>query len=180
MIDLLLRTYDSASQKLTCSSGEVLPLLARLSFASTLFLFFWRSAMTKFGEGFTGLFLPSDGAYYQILPARYEAAGFDSQALGFFDWLVVFTGTWAEVLLPLMIVFGLWTRLAALGMIGFIVVMSIVDVSYHGVAAGQMFDGLPTGLILDQRLFWGLTLFILLALGGGFLSIDKFLLRFRA
>lgn len=175
----MIRLYQRFGNFFSSISGELLPLLARLVFASTLMLFFWRSAMTKLGDGFTGLFLPSMNAYAQVLPTRFEAVGYDTDALGFLDWMIVVAGTWGEILLPIMIIVGLWTRLAALGMIAFITVMSYVDIYAHGVASGVMFDGDPAGMILDQRLYWGLSLLILLCHGSGKFSLDQLLNRFR-
>ncbi len=43
-----------------------------------------------------------------------EAVGYDVSQLGIFHWLVVTAGTLAEFILPLLIVIGLLTRLAAL------------------------------------------------------------------
>ncbi len=174
-MNTILNLHDRLAHSLNNIASEILPLLARLIFASTLMLFFWRSAMTKLGDGFMGLFTPSINAYAQILPTRFEAVGYDTDALGFLDWLVVFAGTWGEILLPIMIILGLWTRLASLGMMIFIIVMSYVDICAHGVAAGTLFDGNPTGLILDQRLYWGLALCILLCHGAGRLSVDHLL-----
>ena len=178
-MNLLFVLHDRFAYSLNHIASEILPLLARLVFASTLTLFFWRAAMTKLGDGFAGLFVPSIGAYAQVLPTRFEAAGYDPDALGFLDWLIVFAGTWGEIILPIMIVLGLGTRLAAIGMMAFILVMSYVDICAHGVIPGTMFDGDPTGIILDQRLYWGLALLILLCHGAGKLSLDQFLYRFR-
>lgn len=175
----LLALHDRFACFMRGIAGETLPLLARFVFASTLLLFFWRSAMTKLGEGFTGLFSPSINAYAQVLPKAFEAVGYDPDAMGVLEWGVVFMGTWGEILLPIMIVLGLWTRLAALGMVVFIAVMSYVDVCGHGVAPGAMFDGDPAGLILDQRLYWGLALLVLLTHGAGRVSLDYLLYRFR-
>ncbi|MEL6167242.1 MAG: DoxX family protein [Pseudomonadota bacterium] len=156
----------------------VLPTLARLIFAGTLFVYYWNSAQTKFGEGIVGLVRPSDGAYIQIFPRVIEAAGYDFSQLGAFHYLVVIAGTWAEVILPILIVIGLLTRLAALGMIGFVAVQSWVDVVGHGLGAadiGRWFDGLPSALIVDQRAFWVFLLLVLVLRGAGPLSVDRLL-----
>ncbi len=162
--------------------GAVLTTLARLVFLATLATFFWTSATTKLGDGIMGILSPSTGAYAQILPAQIEAAGYDVSELGVLSWLVVVAGTWAEFLLPFLIVVGLFTRSAALGMIGFIVVMSIVDVVGHGAGAvtiGAWFDNVPDAKILDQRALWILLLLVPLTRGAGPLSIDAFFLRRR-
>ncbi len=155
--------------------GHVLATLARLVFLATLATFFWSSAMTKLGDGIGGIVSPSAGAYVQILPVQMEAVGYDPSQLGFLAWLVVVAGMWAEFLLPALVVLGLFTRAASLAMIGFIVVMSIVDVAGHGVGAatiGAWFDNVPDARILDQRAFWILLLLIPLTRGAGPLSLD--------
>ena len=160
----------------------LMPLLARFTFAATLLVYFWSSAMTKLGDGVLGLFRPSVGAYAQIFPQQLEAAGYDAGQLSILHWLVVVAGTWAEFLLPTLVVLGLATRLAALGMIGFITMQSLTDIYGHGIEAatiGAWFDRLPDGVILDQRLFWGFTLAYLVVRGAGALSLDA-LLRHRA
>jgi putative oxidoreductase len=73
---------------------------------------------------------------------------------------------------------GLLTRLAALGMIGFIFVQSIVDITGHGVAGadiGAWFDKASSALILDQRSFWVFALIVLVVRGAGPLSLDRVL-----
>ncbi len=160
--------------------GAALATLARLVFLATLATFFWASAMTKLGEGFAGVFSPSAGAYVQILPAQMEAVGYDPSALGFFAWLVVLAGMWAEFVIPALIVLGLFTRAASLAMIGFILVMSLVDIFGHGADAatiGMWFDNTPDAKILDQRLFWLLLLAVPIARGAGPISLDALLNR---
>ncbi|MDQ2089244.1 DoxX family protein [Marimonas arenosa] len=158
----------------------LLPTLARLLFAALFLVYFWNSALTKLGDGFLGLFSPSLGAYAQIFPRAMEAAGYDSSQLGLFHWAVVLAGTWAEFLLPALVVLGLLTRLAALGMIGFVLVQTLTDLYGHGVIAeakslGAWFDGDPGSLILDQRSLWIFLLLVLVIKGGGALSLDRLL-----
>jgi putative oxidoreductase len=42
---------------------------------------------------------------------------------------------------------------------------------------GAWFDRMPDGVILDQRMFWVLTLAIIVFKGAGWLSLDRFLTR---
>ena len=147
-------------------------------FAAVLLMYFWKSGLTKLGDGIGGIFSPSLGAYAQIFPKQMEAVSYDVSQLGFFHWLVVLAGTWAEFILPLLIVVGLLTRLAALGMIGFVAVQSLTDLYGHGgiehaKTLGAWFDGLPDGIILDQRMFWVFVLLTLVAKGAGALSLDR-------
>lgn len=160
----------------------LLPLLARFTFAAVLLPYFWASGLTKLGDGLLGLFKPALGAYAQIFPRTLEAAGYDVSALGLWHWAVVTAGTWAEFVLPLLVVLGLLTRLSALGMLGFIAVQSLTDLYGHGGIAhpetlGAWFDRHPDGLILDQRAFWAFTLLVLVVKGAGALSVDQILFR---
>lgn len=98
------------------------------------------------------------------------------------DTSIVLAGTYAEFILPALIALGLFTRLASVGMIGFISMMSCVDISGHNADAttiGQMFDRLPYGIIMDQRLLWVFVLSILAIKGAGPLSLDRILKVFR-
>lgn len=150
--------------------SSAISLCARLIFASVLLPFFFTSFLTKI-SGFS----LTAGAYFQILPRQFEAAGYDPAQISWPLHLVVIGGTLAEGLLPLLIVLGLATRLAALAMIGFLVVMSLTDIFGHGVDAttiGMIFDTDPSGLILDQRLLWAFPLAVLVPLGGGAISLD--------
>lgn len=178
----LLRLHDRAFARLETLADPLLPLLARFAFAAALLGYFWASATTKLGDGFLGFLLPSSGAYAQIFPRQFEAAGYDVSQLGAFHWLVVTAGTWAEFLLPLCIVIGLFTRLAALGMTGFVAVQSLTDLYGHRAiddpqTLGAWFDRMPDALILDQRLLWTVLLAIVVIKGAGALSLDRLLAR---
>lgn len=176
-MNILIQKYKTLTQHIE-RLDELLPVLARFIFAAVLLLYFWKSALTKLGDGITGLFQPSTGAYVQIFPRAFEAAGYDSSQLSLFQHLVVLAGTWAEFVLPALIIVGLLTRLAALGMIGFVAVQSLTDLYGHGGIAhpgtlGAWFDRLPDGLILDQRAFWVFVLLVLVIKGAGPLSLDR-------
>ncbi|MEW9918889.1 DoxX family protein [Marimonas sp. MJW-29] len=153
----------------------LIPTLARFLFAAILTVYFLNSGLTKLGEGVSGIWTPSVGAYAQIFPKALEAAGYDTSALGLYHWLVVLAGTWAEFLLPVMIVLGVLTRLAAIGMIGFVVVQSLTDVYGHGQASeiGAWFDRFPDAIILDQRALWVFLLLTLVIKGAGPISFDR-------
>ena len=150
----------------------LLPTAARFGFIAVLLGYYWSSALTKF-DGHPFAF--TLGAYYQILPGVTEAAGYDPAAIHPFFTLIVLLGSSAEVVLPLLLLLGLFTRLAALGMMGFVVVQSLVDVTGHDVTAGGWFDRASDGLILDQRLFWLFILLVMLAKGAGPISLDRLL-----
>ena len=155
----------------TRTGDWLVPTLARLVFAGVLFGYFWASAMTKLD----GLFTPSMGAYAQIFPKAFEAVGYDVGQMGIWHRLVVLAGSWAEFVLPVLIVLGLLTRAAALGMVGFVLVQSLTDILGHGAAAGAWFDRASDALILDQRAFWVFLLAVLVLKGPGPLSADRFL-----
>jgi len=164
--------FDAAERRL---APWLVPTLARLVFAGVLLVYFWASAATKPGDGLLGFLAPSAGAYIQIFPRAVEAAGYDVSRLGAWHWAVVTAGTWAEFILPALILLGLATRLAALGMIGFVAVQSATDVVGHGVAGadlGAWFDRAPDALILDQRAFWLFLLAVLALRGAGPVSLD--------
>jgi len=172
---MISNRYFFLSNTLSKVGADVSPLLARLLFGLTLFAFFWKSAFTKFDDGLAGLWTPSVGAYAQILPTRFETVGYDPSAMNALEWAIVIAGSYAELVLPMLIVIGLFTRFAALGMVGFILVMSFVDVSGHGIALGSLLDSNPSTLIPDQRLFWIFPLIVLTLQGGGFWSVDRLL-----
>lgn len=179
-MNILISNYRRVAAGLDAASPLLLPTLARLVFAAVLLFYFWTSAATKLGPGLTGFLMPSDGAYIQIFPQSAEGFGYDFSQFGLFHWAVVTAGTWAEFVLPLLITLGLFTRLAALGMIGFVAVQSYVDVYGHGVAGdtlGAAFDAASGALIWDQRLLWVFVLVVLVLKGGGALSLDRLLQR---
>lgn len=170
----------AVTDRIDAAGDAVLPTLARFVFAGVLFAYYWASALTKVGDGPLGLLRPSVGAYAQIFPRQMEAVGYDVSQLGWWHWAVVAAGTWAEFLLPLAIVAGLATRLAALGMIGFILLQSLTDIVGHGLSpadVGAWFDRAPGALILDQRALWVLLLVVLVFRGGGPVSLDRLVNR---
>ena len=180
-MNTLLSLHNQIFERVERLDG-LLPLLARFLFAAILVPYFWASATTKLGDGLLGFLFPSSGAYAQIFPKAFEAASYNTDNLGVFHWAVVVAGTWAEFLLPLLIVVGLATRLAALGMIGFVTVQSLTDLYGHGGIAhegtrGAWFDRAPDALILDQRALWIFLLVALVIKGAGLLSVDRALFR---
>lgn len=91
-------------------------------------------------------------------------------------------GTYAEFILPILIVVGLFTRLSSFAMIGFIFVMSFVDVQFHGADAatvGAWFDRMHNSAILDQRLLWLFPLVYLLIKGAGPFSLDMLAVKYN-
>lgn len=171
--------FTAVARGLSAAAPDLLPLLARLVFAGVLAGYFWASALTKFDGPFT----PSVGAIAQIFPRAFEAVGANTDALGLWHWAVALAGGYAELILPALLILGLFARLAALGMIGFVIVQSLTDIFGHGVDAaivGVWFDRAPDALILDQRGFWLLLLSVPLLLGPGWLALDRVVWRQQA
>lgn len=159
-----------------------LGLAARLTFASVLLGYFLNSALTKVGSGFPDFLIPGTGAYVQILPTLTKSVGYDTDKISFIPWGIIVTmGTYAEFVLPVLVVIGLFTRLSALGMIGFIFVMSYVDIYFHNIdekTLGAPFDRFQDSVIADQRLLWLFPLVYLVIRGAGMVSVDGLLSRF--
>ncbi len=157
-------------------NGWFLGLAARFIFAAVLWIYFLNSARTKVGDGILGFFTIRDNAYYQIALPAVDAAGGDVSQVAFIPWgLMVFMGTYGEFILPLLVVLGLFARIAALGMIAFIGVQTLVDVTVHQVGPetiGALFDRFPDAVILDQRLLWVFPLVYVAVKGAGAVSLD--------
>ncbi|MEM6617628.1 MAG: DoxX family protein [Pseudomonadota bacterium] len=155
------------------TDGWLLGFAARAVFAGVLLMYFLNAAFTKF-EG--GPFSIADAAYFQIIPPIVEAAGYDASQVAFFPWgFIVYLGSYSEIILPILIVIGLWTRIAALGMIGFTIVQSYVDIAFHGAdeaTVGAWFDNLSNAAIVDQRAFWIFLFLFLVLKGPGAISLD--------
>lgn len=151
-------------------------LLARLVFAAVLLVYFLNSSSGKLGRGFPGIFTVTDNAYFQILPTVVERYGYDASQIPFFPWdVIVYLGAYSELILPILIVVGLFTRLAALGMIAFVCVQSYVDIfllKADATAIGGWFDHLSDSAILDQRALWIFLLAYLVIYGAGRVSLD--------
>ena len=172
----LISLHNSVFSALERADRWLVPTLARFTFVAVLFVYYWNSGLTKLGDGLFGIFTPSLGAYAQIFPRAMEAAGYDVSQLGLFHWAVVVAGTAAEFILPILIAVGLLTRLASLGMIGFITLQSLTDIYGHGADAdtiGAWFDRFSDAHIIDQRAFWVFVLLVLVIKGAGPLSLDR-------
>ncbi len=166
----LISMHNALASALDRHAGIIIPTLARLVFAAVLLFYFWNSAGTKIDGS---IFSPSAGAFGQIFPKAAEAALYDVTQLTLFQRLVIFMGTVAEYVLPALLLLGLLTRVAALGMIGFIFVQTVVDVTGHGVKLGGWFENTIT--VLDQRTMWAFLLLVLVIKGAGPLSLDRLL-----
>lgn len=172
MIRTAIETHADLSRRLDTAAPWLIPTLARIVFALTLFVYFWNSAGTKIDGS---IFSPSAGAFGQIFPAAAEAALYDVSQLTVLQRGIILAGTVAEYVLPALIVAGLLTRLAALGMIGFVVVQTFVDVTGHGATLGRWVDAAPG--LLDQRTMWVFLLSVLVIRGAGPFSLDALIAR---
>ncbi|MCI4660301.1 MAG: DoxX family protein [Neomegalonema sp.] len=181
--DDLMDLHQEAFRRLQAGLEDwFLGLFVRFAFASVLLLYYWNSALLKVidpakgAEGWLDYLTVRDNALSQIAPKALEAVEYDANQLGIGYWLMAYLGTYAEFILPALIVLGLFTRLASLGMIGFVAMQTWVDVSGHGSASGipeKMFDHLSNHVIADQRLLW-IVLFVYLAIrGAGAFSLDR-------
>lgn len=182
MIRTIQTLHDKVFRTLQWAAGDwFMGLAARFVFSSVLLVYFLHSSMTKVGDGFPGFLVPKIGAYAQILPMIAEQADYDLSKIAFVPWgIIVLFGTYAEFVLPILILLGLFTRFASLAMIVFIAVMSYVDVHYLGLKAsdvGALFDRVHDSVIADQRLLWVLPLVYLAIHGGGAISLDRLLPR---
>lgn len=182
MIETLTRIYNSVFGGIqSATENWLLGLSARIAFSSVLFFYFLNSAMTKIGSGFPGVLVPQSGAYAQILPAVAERYNYDASTIPFIPYgAIVFAGTYAEFILPVLILLGLFTRVASLGFLGFIAMMSYVDIAFHGAEAktiGAFFDRVQDSAIADQRVLWVFPLIYLLLRGPGLISVDAVLGR---
>ena len=156
--------------------GWLVETLARFAFLAVLFVYYLNSGLGKFDEG---IFPPGFGAYISILGepvmAQYE---YEVANVPFHLDLIVYAGSITEILLPILIVIGLFTRVAAVGMIFFVLVQSYVDVAMHGVSGddvGAWFDNQSGALLWDQRTLWVFLLLVLAIRGAGALSLDRLL-----
>jgi len=177
MIKTIVSLHDRVFGALQGAVESWLPgLLARFVFAAVLLVYFLNSASKKIGEGALGFLSVTDNAYFQILPPIVEQYGYDASQVPLFPWdIIVYLGTYSEIILPVLIVVGLFTRIAALGMIVFVIVQSYVDIAFHGVDAetiGAWFDRFSDAVIMDQRAMWLFLLAYLVIRGAGAVSLD--------
>ena len=184
MIGFFRRIHDSIFGFLISSTESWLPgLMARFVFAAVLFMYFFNSAKTKVGELPSGFFQVQDGAYFQIIPTVVERFGYDATQVPLIPYkLIVFAGTYSEFILPVLLVIGFFTRIAAFGMVVFIAVQTYVDIAIHNVGAetiGSWFDRINNSAIMDQRALWVFLLLYLVIYGAGKLSLDYLFTRER-
>ena len=101
MTNPVTRLHQATFELIQAALQDWFPgLLARVTFASVLFFYFFNSAKTKVGDGLQGFLQVQDNAYFQILPKVIEQFGYDaSQVPSFpYQW-IVYAGTYSEFIL---------------------------------------------------------------------------------
>jgi putative oxidoreductase len=86
----------------------------------------------------------------------------------------------AQTVLPVLLVVGLATRIAASGMIGLIAMTAMIDIFARNAppeVIGALFDASPYDPISDLRLLWITVLAVPAVLGGCGLSLDGLIRR---
>lgn len=179
MITFLKEVHVSVFRGVQSVTESWLPgLAARLIFSSVLLFYFLNAALTKVGSGFPGSFIVQGNTYAQMFPKLFESVSYDASKIAFLPYgLIAYAGTYAEFILPVLLLVGLFTRAAALGMMGFIAVMTYTDITGHGAKVGGFFDRFQDAAIADQRLLWLFPLIYLVIHGPGMISLDAILGR---
>ena len=148
----VLTLYDSLTAWLSSRLPEGIALLAtRVALAGI----FWRSGRTKVEEG-TALTI-SDTTYF-LFENEYTGIPLPVD-------LAVPLATWAEQLFPILLVLGLFTRFAALSLL---IMTLVIQIFVYPEAWWQ------------THLLWAAMAAILIARGGGLLSLDASLASRRA
>lgn len=165
----------------------LLATLARAAFAAVLLPFFLVSAASKLGgtpysvgPDVPGTLL-SLGAFHRLVPWTIDAAT-GMPLAGPLLSLGLQALVLAELVLPVLLVAGLFTRTAGGGLIAVVVGTALVDILAHGAppdAAGALFDANPFGGIIDAAVLWVALLAIPLVLGAGPFSLGAAWRRLR-
>lgn len=133
------------SSRLLAHAAPALNLGLRLFLANV----FFKSGLTKIQTWDSTLYLFREEYKVPLLPPEFAA----------------YLGTGAELALPVLLVFGLFGRFAALGLT---ILNAVAAYSYHEQLS-------EAGL--NQHLYWGLLLAVLLVHGLGKWSADEWLER---
>lgn len=122
-------------------------LLARLYVAEIFFL----SGLTKLNNWDTTLYL---------FESEYAVPFLNTEVAA---WL----GTFGEIVFPVLLVLGLFTRLCALGLfiVNFVAVISLSEI---------------TQAALNQHYLWGVMLLTITVTGGACLTLDRLIKRFQS
>lgn len=164
----MLDFYDSLAARLRASGDYLWPLALR----TILFWEFWESGITKLHG--SNWFAEIPWADWQKgFPWPFSTLSHD------LNWLAA---TWGEIVFSLLILFGLFTRFAAISLI---VITAVATAAVHWPAEWNSLDALWKGYVITskgQGNFKLPVLFIIMLLplvfhGGGRISFDHLLLK---
>lgn len=141
MLQTATKIYSTATAKLPYLA-DMLLLTMRLWIATI----FWKSGLTKLQDWETTVFLFEEE--YQVPIISPE--------------LAAYSGTFFELVCPVLLVLGLGTRLAALPLIAMTAVIQFTYLEHN------------------QHYYWAFLLFTLLSFGAGRASLDAFVARYLA
>jgi putative oxidoreductase len=152
MIALLLARYDAVVRRLSGRVPESAVLvLVRLALGGV----FWRSGQTKV----------EDGSWFQLSDSTYELFRTEYAGVPLPPELAAVLANAAEHVLPVLLVTGLFTRAAALGLLGMTLTIQ--------------FFVYPDAWWSEHAL-WSALALVLAVRGAGLFSLDALLLRLRA
>ena len=141
MLHTATTLYRTATEKLPYL-GDLLLLTMRLWIANV----FWKSGLTKLDDWETTLFLFEEEYQVPFISAEFAA----------------YSGTFFELVCPVLLVLGLGTRFAVLPLIAMTAVIQFTYLDHM------------------QHYYWAFLLFTLLAFGAGRASLDAFIARILA
>ncbi|NRA54185.1 MAG: DoxX family protein [Gammaproteobacteria bacterium] len=137
--------------------NQLIILAARLAIAAV----FWRSAQTKFSGwqlfGQDWQFFNLNQSTFTLFEYEYDLPIIDPE-------VAAYLATFAEFWLSLALIFGLFTRLSALALLGMTGVIQMLVYP----------DAWPTHIL------WAASLLFLIKHGGGLLSLDRLLFKGNA
>lgn len=164
----MLDYYDTSTARLRASGEYVWPLVLRLLMAWE----FWESGITKLRGGNWFGEIPWE-SWQRGFPFPFDKIGLN------LNWQLA---TWGEIVFALLILLGLFTRLAAISLI---VITAVATAAVHWPAEWGSLEELWKGYAITAKGFGNFKLpllFIALLLplvfhGGGKLSLDHVLLK---
>lgn len=151
----IVSLINSYSEKVTELIPDfIVPLVGRLA----IFSVFWRSVQTKIGS------FPIFGHDFEVFGQNLAFWNLTSSTFMLFEYeyelpmptIAAYAGTFGEFFLSLLILFGVFTRYSALGLL---VMTTVIQFVYP--------DGWP------QHILWFGILLYLLKTGGGKISLDR-------
>jgi|TARA_R100001244_G_scaffold6593_3_gene7804 putative oxidoreductase len=143
---------DIAAKLTDRLSGAVPEGIALLFTRVALAGIFWRSARTKVEEG--SFLTIRDTTFYQFSDAPFNQVPILNGDLG------AYVTTYMEHLLPILLLFGLATRLGALGVLGMTIVI-------------QIFVFPEMAVWWQTHILWVALALVLIVRGGGLFSLDR-------